>query len=116
MLRRILIKLSVMFSKLRIFGLENCDLPTMVDNCSILLRGLALNVDPTYDKKIPKIFYVSTIVIILCYLYVCVFSMIWFVFWRCVETGDIINAMDIFALGVCSEISTVKFVYVYVYQ
>ncbi|XP_060804942.1 uncharacterized protein LOC106134397 [Amyelois transitella] len=105
-----------MWSKLRKFGLDHCDLPTMVENSSELLRVLSLNLDPSYDKKIPKLFNIFTIVIFLCYVYVCVVSMLWYVFWRCVETGDVISAMVIFSLGICSEISTVKFVYTFLYQ
>ncbi|XP_013189913.2 uncharacterized protein LOC106134401 [Amyelois transitella] len=105
-----------MWSKVRKFGLEHCDLPTMVENSSVLLRVLSLNLNPLQEKKIPLIFYVFTVIVFSSYIYVYVFSMSWFVFWKSQETGDVISAMVIFSLGVSSEISTIKFLYMFVNQ
>nr|QLI62061.1 odorant receptor 18 [Streltzoviella insularis] len=33
------------------FGLEHCDLPTMLWNVSFLLRALTLNIDGRYKKR-----------------------------------------------------------------
>lgn len=38
------------WKKLRKFGLEYCDLPTMLLNVSILLRVLTVNIDNNYKK------------------------------------------------------------------
>lgn len=41
--------------KLRKFGLDYCDLPTMLSNVAILLRVLTVNIEDNYKKgKIPK--------------------------------------------------------------
>ncbi|XP_053610740.1 uncharacterized protein LOC128675381 isoform X2 [Plodia interpunctella] len=105
-----------MVIKLQECGLNNCTLPVMVSNNSMMLRGLSLNVDPTYKKKIPLIFNIFTIVILSCYIYVYVFSMIWFVFFKCIKTGDVISAMIVFALGIASEITLVKWIYMFLNQ
>ena len=36
--------------EIRKFGLEYCDLPTMLENVSILLRVLTVNIDSKYHK------------------------------------------------------------------
>nr|AOG12960.1 odorant receptor [Eogystia hippophaecolus] len=36
---------------IRKFGLEHCDLPTMLWNVSFLLRALTLNIDSRYKKR-----------------------------------------------------------------
>ncbi|XP_013189859.2 uncharacterized protein LOC106134375 [Amyelois transitella] len=105
-----------MWSKLRKFGLNECTLRTMVENSAVLLRVLSLNLEPDYKKDIPIIFNIFTLVICICYFYVYVFSMVWFVFFKCMETGDVISAMIVFALGIASEISTIKFIYMIMYQ
>ncbi|KAL0870892.1 hypothetical protein ABMA27_004730 [Loxostege sticticalis] len=42
--------------------------------------------------------------------------MLWFVFVRCIETGDVTAAMIVFPLGITSEIGIAKFIYTCVYR
>ncbi|XP_053610743.1 uncharacterized protein LOC128675383 [Plodia interpunctella] len=102
--------------KILYYALKQCDLPTMVSSTSRLLRILSLNLDPLYEKKIPAIFYIITVIMFSSYVYVYVFSMAWFIFWKCPQTGDVTSAMVVFSLGMSSEISTVKFIYMFIYQ
>ncbi|XP_072944815.1 uncharacterized protein [Epargyreus clarus] len=99
-------------NKLRKFGLKYCDLPTMLWNVAMLLRPMTLDIDKRYTKRIPVIFYILTTVIAICYVYVYVISMLWFVFVKCPETGDLIAATVVFSLGIASEIGTTKLIYI----
>nr|WPO56508.1 odorant receptor [Leucinodes orbonalis] len=102
--------------KLRKFGLNHCDLPTMLGNVTSLLRVLTLNIDNRNKKKIPMIFYIVTCSVALCYFYVYMVSMLWFVFWKCRETGDVIAAMIVFSLGTSSEIGPCKLYFMFFYE
>lgn len=61
-------------------------------------------------------FYILTTVATVCYLYVYLISMVWFVFCRCPETGDVLAALVVFSLGVSSEIGTLKLFYMFFYR
>ncbi|XP_021195373.3 uncharacterized protein LOC110379882 [Helicoverpa armigera] len=98
-------------SGIRKFGLQHCDLPTSMENVAFFMKAVTLKIDERDEGTIPVIFYFLTLFCIACYLYVYVVSMIWFVFSRCPVTGDVLAALIVFSLGVASEISTVKFLY-----
>ncbi|XP_061718997.1 uncharacterized protein LOC133526398 [Cydia pomonella] len=85
------------------FGLEYCDLPTMLSNVATLLRVMALNVD---GRGTPIAFVVLMIIGTITYFYVYVFSVVWFVFWR--ETDDIVAIMVMLSLSVSCIICMVK--------
>ncbi|XP_072944817.1 uncharacterized protein [Epargyreus clarus] len=98
---------------IRKFGLAYCDLPTMLWNVTVLLRVLILNIDKRYTKQIPLFFYIITTVVAISYFYVYLVSMLWFVFVKCPETGDLIAATVVFSLGVSSEIGTTKLFFMF---
>lgn len=100
---------------IRKFGLQHCDLPTMLGNIAFLLRPLTMNIDGTNKKPIPLVFYLTTVTISLSFLYTFLVSMLWFVFVRSQQTGDKIGAMVVFSLGISSEIGIIKFFYTYIY-
>lgn len=50
------------------------------------------------------------------YFYVYLISMVWFVLWRCRETGDLVAAMVVASLGVTSEIGPTKLIYMFIYR
>ncbi|KAL0821461.1 hypothetical protein ABMA28_004932 [Loxostege sticticalis] len=99
-----------MWENLHKFGLslEYCNLSTMLWNVGFLLRPLTLNVDSRHKDRIPISSYVFTITIASCYFYVYLFNMLWFVFIKCRETGDLITAMLVLSLGISSEIGPCK--------
>nr|AII01106.1 odorant receptor [Dendrolimus kikuchii] len=103
-----------MWETLRKFGLEYCDLPTMIWNVSVMLRVVTLNIDQRNKKPIPVIFYIIMVVGSCCYIYVYQFSMCWLVFIRCKETGDLLLALIVFSLGVSSEMGPVKLLYIFI--
>ncbi|CAG4988372.1 unnamed protein product [Colias eurytheme] len=105
-----------MLERLKKFGLNHCDLQTMIANVSVLLRLLVINIDKRDKNKIPLISYIVTFVASACYFYVYIVSMVWFVFWRCVETGDTIAGIVVFSLGIASEIAAFKLLYMYMYS
>ncbi|XP_047522144.1 odorant receptor 67c-like [Pieris napi] len=82
-----------MFRKLRKFGLGYCDF-----------------------QRFPLISFVVTILISVGYFYTYLISAVWYVFWRCQETGDKISALIVFSLGVASEISAFKLLFMYIYS
>nr|UVB79118.1 odorant receptor 21 [Heortia vitessoides] len=100
-----------MWEKIRKFGLGYCDLPTMMWNVSTLLRVITINIDSRQERKIPIYFYVLTLITYSGYLYIYLISMLWFVFWKSHETGDMTATMIVFSLGVSSEIGPCKMIY-----
>ncbi|XP_026741902.1 uncharacterized protein LOC113503956 [Trichoplusia ni] len=152
-----------MWEELRKFGLEYCDLPTMIGNIGVLLRPLTVNIDSTYKKGmsrlalriqvtgtqtqnqdkhsgymlfyagikhpfltkkslsqflfsgIPLIFYIVTGVSYIFYLYIYLICMLWFVFVRSPVTGQKDSAMIAASLGICSEIGTIKLLFMLLY-
>ncbi|XP_061719009.1 uncharacterized protein LOC133526401 [Cydia pomonella] len=86
------------------FGLEYCDLPTMLSNVATLLRVMALNFD---GKGTPIAFVVLMIIGTITYFYVYVFSVVWYVFWR--ETDDIVVLMVMCSLSISCIMCMVKF-------
>nr|QEE82768.1 odorant receptor 50 [Conogethes pinicolalis] len=105
-----------MLEKLKRFGLGHCDLPTMLWNVAFMLKGLTLNIDKRYMNRIPTILYIMNVILAVSYLYTYFFSMIWFVFVRCVQTKDLAAAMIVFSLGITSEIGVAKFINTYIYR
>ncbi|CAF4928371.1 unnamed protein product [Pieris macdunnoughi] len=105
-----------MFKKLRKFGLGHCDFQSMISNVSILLRLLLINIDKRNTKRFPLISFVVTILISVGYFYTYLISAVWYVFWGCQETGDKISALIVFSLGVASEISAFKLLFMYIYS
>ncbi|KAH9635968.1 hypothetical protein HF086_015542 [Spodoptera exigua] len=102
--------------EIRKFGLEYCDLPTMLENVSILLRVLTVNIDSKYKKGITILSYIVTAVTAACFYYVFLFSMTWFVFWRSRITGELVGAMVVLSLGISSEIGPFKLFYMCYYM
>nr|QEI46830.1 odorant receptor 14 [Galleria mellonella] len=93
---------------IRKFGLEYCDLPTMIWNVAVMLRLAILNVDPRHKKGIPTIYYIIAPMVVCCFCYAYCFSTLWFVFVRSRETNDMVGAMVVFSLSVCTEIGPTK--------
>ncbi|CAB3230221.1 unnamed protein product [Arctia plantaginis] len=104
-----------MWENLRKFNLDHCDLPTMLWNVAVGLRVLTLNIERNYDKGIPIYYYILTFVITVSYFYVFLICMIWFVFIRCRQTGDLTSAMVVLSLGISSEIGTIKLLCMFIY-
>nr|ALM26228.1 odorant receptor 38 [Athetis dissimilis] len=102
--------------EIRKFGLEYCDLPTMLENVSILLRVLTVNIDSKYHKGITILSYIVTAVTAVCFYYVFLFSMSWFVFYRSRITGEMVGAMVVLSLGISSEIGPFKLFYMCFYM
>nr|QIJ45783.1 olfactory receptor [Glyphodes pyloalis] len=104
-----------MWEAIRKFGLQHCDLETMLQNVNLLLRTLTLNIDTQYKKRIPIAFYVITATLAACYYYVFLICMAWVVAWRAPQTGDWLGATIVASLGITSEISTTKFIHMFLY-
>ncbi|XP_026741903.1 uncharacterized protein LOC113503958 [Trichoplusia ni] len=100
-----------MWEKVRKFGLGYCDLPTMMWNVSVFLRLFTVNIDSKYKKGIPIFVYVAVTLSSICYYYIYLFSMLWFVFVICPQTGQTLEAMWALSLGVPSEIGTLRLFY-----
>ncbi|XP_045775169.1 uncharacterized protein LOC123874054 [Maniola jurtina] len=62
-------------------------------------------------RPIPLIYYFIVFIAAAGYIYVYIFSMFWFVFIRCRETGDFIAASVVFSLGTNSETWATKFLF-----
>nr|UVB79114.1 odorant receptor 15 [Heortia vitessoides] len=105
-----------MWRSIRKYGLEYCDLPTMLSNLYFMFRPLTLNIDPGNTEPIPKVFFVITLIFAIIYTYTYFFSMIWFVFVRCIETRDLVAAMIVFSLGITSEIGVTKYIFTLAYE
>nr|UPN65193.1 odorant receptor 8 [Phthorimaea operculella] len=97
-----------MWFRFRKYGMGYCDLPTMLSNVTTMLKFLCLDIDPRNTKGVSFIFYIILTFTSTCYYYVYLISMIWFVFVRCIETGDLLAAIIVFSLGASSEISMTK--------
>ncbi|XP_052751061.1 uncharacterized protein LOC113513506 [Galleria mellonella] len=97
--------------KIRMFGLEYCDLPTMVWNVGVMLRVFTLNVDPRHTKRTPIFIYITTFISVCSYYYAYFFSTIWFVFVRSRENKDLVAGMVAFSISLCSEIGPTKLVF-----
>ncbi|KAL4703662.1 hypothetical protein ACJJTC_016206 [Scirpophaga incertulas] len=103
-----------MWEKLRKFGMQHCDLPTMLMNIAFLFKALTLNIDSRFSKPIPTIFYVIAYSFAIIYNYTYSWSVVWFMLWKSVKTEDFVAAMIVFSLGLTSKIGVAKFIYVYV--
>ncbi|XP_063625617.1 uncharacterized protein LOC134797326 [Cydia splendana] len=96
-------KVLTIWEKLRRFGLEYCDLPTMLSNVATLLRLMALNVD---GRGTPLAFVFLTIVVSIVYFYVYVVSVAWFVLWR--KTDDLVVIIVNLSLGIACAICVIN--------
>nr|AIT69891.1 olfactory receptor 39 [Ctenopseustis herana] len=88
----------------------------MISNVAMMLRVVALRIDPRNPKRIPTFLYILTGVCAVCYIYNYQISMLWFVFRRCRETGDVVAAMMVLSTGTTSLIGITKLFCVYYYQ
>ncbi|XP_059057819.1 uncharacterized protein LOC131851347 [Achroia grisella] len=93
---------------IRKFGLDYCDLPTMVWNIGVMLRLVTLNVDPRHKKGIPIIFYIITFLTACSFYYAYLISSLWFLFVRTRETKNMVLGMVGFSISLCSEIGPTK--------
>ncbi|KAJ8714841.1 hypothetical protein PYW08_004822 [Mythimna loreyi] len=100
---------------IRKFGLEYCDLPTMLWNVSVFLKLLTLNIYGKNKSGIPFYFYIIITAALLCYFYIYLVSMLWFVIVRSRETNDMVAAIVVLSLGISSEIGILKLLYMFVY-
>ncbi|XP_072944902.1 odorant receptor 30a-like [Epargyreus clarus] len=107
-----------MLEFLRRFGLQldYCGLPTLIDNVAFLLRIWTVNIKNKYTQRIPISSYIITLLACGSYFYVYVFSMLWFIFVRCQETGDMAAACIIFCLTACSGTGIAKLIYMHIYS
>ncbi|XP_047535751.1 uncharacterized protein LOC125070095 [Vanessa atalanta] len=71
-----------LWAKIKKFGLEYDDFPTTIENVSLLLRILTIDLYKKSDKRIPLIFHVMTAIAGLSFFYGYIFSMLWLVFFR----------------------------------
>nr|ALM26227.1 odorant receptor 37 [Athetis dissimilis] len=104
-----------MWSYIRKFGLEYSDLPTILWNVSVFMKVLTLNIYGTKKTDIPLIFYIIVAASLVSYFYVYLGCMVWFVFVRCLETGDTVAAAVVLSLGVPSSIGVLKLLYMFVH-
>nr|XP_034834933.1 uncharacterized protein LOC117991444 [Maniola hyperantus] len=74
-------------------------------------EAMTINIDKRYTKRIPLIYYFIVFVAAAGYIYVYIFSMFWFVFIRCRETGDFAAAAVVFSLGTNSETCATKLLF-----
>nr|AQQ73512.1 olfactory receptor 33 [Heliconius melpomene rosina] len=104
--------------QIRKFGLEYCDLPTMLWNVSIMLRILTLNIDKRNTKRIPTLYYIFTAVVITSYIYVYNISVVWYSFFYCRTTPTCyrLSSIIVFSLGVASSIGVCKLFFMYLYE
>ncbi|XP_061379267.1 uncharacterized protein LOC133319321 [Danaus plexippus] len=93
------------------FHLEQSDLPTMLNTIGFLLRLVTINIDVNNKKRIPLINYVLVTIGIVCYFYVYVFSMSWFIFIRTRETRDYETATVVVSLLLSSLTTVTKMMF-----
>ncbi|XP_068617944.1 uncharacterized protein [Battus philenor] len=105
-----------MWSTIKKFGLSHCDLPTMLENVSFFLSVLTIDIMKGNNKRMPVIVHLLALFMFICYFYVYLFSVVWFVFVRCRETGDLIAAIVVFSLGIASEIGICKLIYMFIHM
>ncbi|CAF4928361.1 unnamed protein product [Pieris macdunnoughi] len=105
-----------MLEEFRMFGLNHCELPIIISNIAFLLRLIILKIDNRNTEKISTISYIVTILSGIGYFYTYFLSVIWYVFWRCRETGDKIAAIIVFSLGAASEIAFYKYIFMIIYR
>ncbi|XP_047535753.1 odorant receptor Or2-like [Vanessa atalanta] len=98
------------------FGLKHCDLPTLFSNVAFFLRFITINIDRHYKKRIPFVNYVIVTIAAVCYIYIYIISMFWFVFVRCRQTGDFTAAAVVFSLGTNSETCATKLIFMIIYK
>ncbi|CAK1550346.1 unnamed protein product [Leptosia nina] len=102
--------------KIRKFNLNNCDLPTMLDNMDCLLRIANVKIMKNNNKPINILVLFLWWASLICYYYAYVFSMFWFVIVRYPETGDFVTACVMFSLVVCSQPSFITMLYMIIYK
>ncbi|XP_045500355.1 uncharacterized protein LOC123697835 [Colias croceus] len=100
----------------RKFGLDYCDLPTMLENLDIVLRVFNVKIHENNDGPINIFLYILWIISNICYYYVYVFSVSWFVIVRCPQTGNLIAVSVVISLAMCSQPSFIKMFYMIIYK
>ncbi|XP_049879654.1 odorant receptor 22c-like [Pectinophora gossypiella] len=88
----------------------------MLWNVSAMLRAVALNIDPRDKRPVSFLSYVWLVMMSASYYYVYLVSMVWFVFWRCRQTGELLAAIIVFSLGTSSEISMTKLLCAFIFR
>ncbi|XP_034834927.1 uncharacterized protein [Maniola hyperantus] len=97
------------------FGLEYDDFPTMMENVSILLRILTINIFKRETESISLIWYILAVSAGACYFYVYVFSMMWQVFIHYPRLNDFRGAAVALTLGTCTVTCITKFIFMKMY-
>ncbi|XP_064073633.1 uncharacterized protein LOC113404327 [Vanessa tameamea] len=101
-----------LWAKIKKFGLEYDDFPTTIENVSLLLRILTIDLYKKSDKRIPLIFHVMTAIAGLSFFYCYIFSMLWLVFFRYGLSNvkeDVKNTVDRFLKCDSQVISDTRF-------
>nr|AXF48797.1 odorant receptors OR56 [Lobesia botrana] len=97
----------MMWEKLRRYGLEHCDMATMIDNVATLLRLLAMKIDG--ERQGPHVVsVVLALIIMVLYFYVFVVSVFWMIFGR--ETEDIIADAVVIEMAMSAYMSSIKLI------
>nr|XP_026500979.1 uncharacterized protein LOC113404327 [Vanessa tameamea] len=100
-----------LWAKIKKFGLEYDDFPTTIENVSLLLRILTIDLYKKSDKHIPLIFHVMTAIAGLSFFYCYIFSMLWLVFFR-YGLSNVKSASAALAFCTCSITCITKFLYI----
>ncbi|XP_013189934.2 uncharacterized protein LOC106134416 [Amyelois transitella] len=98
---------------LRKFGLGHCDLPTFLWNVTVMLRLVVLDIDSRNKKGIHSFFYILLPILIFSFVYVFIFSGIWFVVFRAVELGVTTYRVKVLSLTICTEMGPIKYFYLF---
>ncbi|XP_061379265.1 uncharacterized protein LOC133319320 [Danaus plexippus] len=84
------------------FGLDYCDMPTLLYNISVLLRILTVKICRRYNEPISWTVYIVFIISAICYVYVYMFSVYWYILFRYPDTGDLLTVIVEISLSMCS--------------
>ncbi|CAH2092580.1 unnamed protein product [Euphydryas editha] len=103
-----------MWAQLKKFGLDYDDFPTIMENVSLLLWVLTINIQRKWTQRVHLIFYLTTPIAFFTYLYVYLFTTIWLVFFK-YGKKDIEASSVILAIGLNSIISATKFLFMKLY-
>ncbi|CAF4928431.1 unnamed protein product [Pieris macdunnoughi] len=88
----------------------------MVGNVNFFLRALTVNIDKRNTKPISVIFYILTIIGLICYYYVYVVSVVWYVFVHYPATGDFIGTIIMFSIGAFTETCPIKLLFMIIHR
>nr|XP_026500978.1 uncharacterized protein LOC113404326 [Vanessa tameamea] len=102
------------WAKLKTFGLDHNDFPTMMENVALLLRIMTINIYKNSVERIPLFFYIITLIGGVSYFYTYIVSMFWMVFFR-YGRSDIQATAIAIAFSTCSVTCITKFVFMILY-